>query len=216
MFDKEITKQHTFIMKITNTKVAKLAATLITFGSLTGGANGATILGVSASTNMGEFTSVSNIVDGSGLTGAQHLNGDPIDDFFSSMWQSSSGVATGDVTFDLGGTYSVGSTEVWNHNAFLQNSVMGLDILSSADGVVFTPVASFVLAQGSGLDTYTPESLDLGGVTASHVRFSITSNHGGQVTGLSEVQFSSIPEPSSALLFGLGAIALVARRRRIR
>jgi hypothetical protein len=91
---------------------------------------------------------------------------------------------------------------------------MGLDIASSTDGVVFTPINSFVLSQGTGVDDYVGESLSLGGVTASHIRFLITSNYGGSVTGLSEVQFSTVPEPSSALLVGLSALGLAVARRR--
>ena len=201
-------------MKLKYTKVATLAATLIIFGSLAGGANAAVIIGVTASTDMGEFRPISNITNGSGLTGLQHLNGDPFIDFATSMWQSAAGNPTGNVTFDLGGSFTVQSTRIWNHNHFLGNSVMGLDIASSTDGVVFTPINSFVLSQGTGVDDYVGESLSLGGVTASHIRFLITSNYGGSVTGLSEVQFSTVPEPSSALLVGLSALGLAVARRR--
>ena len=59
---------------------------------------------------------------------------------------------------------------------------------------------------------------DLTGVTARYVAIEILSNHGdtfdGGRVGMDEVAFTSIPEPSIALLSGLGFFILLRRRKR--
>jgi hypothetical protein len=58
-----------------------------------------------------------------------------------------------------------------------------------------TSLGQIVLARASGMDTYTPEAIDLGGVLAKFVKMTISSNWGGIVTqnGLSEVRFFQVP-----------------------
>lgn len=48
---------------------------------------------------------------------------------------------------------------------------------------------------------------------ASHVRMQINSNNGGFDTRFSEAAFGVVPEPSAALLAGLGSLILLRRRR---
>lgn len=73
---------------------------------------------------------------------------------------------------------------------------------------------NWIIASGTFIGTYnSPES------------FTLTSGYSGQNSlgplspqwvGTPSITFTAIPEPSSALLLGLGALGLVVRRRRIK
>ena len=166
------------------------------------------------------------IVDGSGLTGGQHVGAvEP------NMWLSTGtgfGGVDGDpsVIFDLGAVYTINSFHVWNYNENPPNltnrGVNAVTVeygLTAGLGSTVPGITNFT--QASGLDTYAGENFS--GFTpfnAQFIRFDIDSNHGDGNTfyGLSEVQFDGVlvPEPGSVALFGLGASGLLLRRRRRR
>lgn len=113
----------------------------------------------------------------------------------------------------------------WNTSNSLPAGSRDIDIsVASIIGGTFTLLDSFVLTIGPGqANVDFGQVIDLSGFAAAEdvrlVRFDIKSNQGWAnasfpgLAGLSEVRFEAIPEPS-ALLFSLGGLALLARRRR--
>ncbi len=175
------------------------------------------------------------IVDGSGLTGLQHNN-----TVEPNMWLST-GTSFGGIDpdpsmlFDLGAVYTINSFQVWNYNEVVPGSginltnrgVNGVTVNFGATAALGSTVAGITnFAQADGTATYAGEVFDNTDFTpfnARFIQFDIASgvgvgNHGDGNTfyGLSEVQFDGVlvPEPGSAALLGLGAIALLFRRRK--
>lgn len=148
------------------------------------------------------------------------------------------------ITFDLGAVYDVNSFLVWNYNEnYNANGVPngshpGTHTRSGAKSVnisvantlggAFTSLGNFTFNEASGSDASNFSQLfDLSSYaaadTARLVRFDILSNWSESDgiptpwTGLSEVRFdgaASIPEPSRAMLYILGGMGLILRRRR--
>lgn len=157
-------------------------------------------------------------VNGNGLdgTGTQHSNG------ASGVAWMANGV-TANIVFDLGAEYTIDRFRVWNYNeAAAGNTDRGINRvevtygLTAGLGSTLAGVTNF--ARADGTNTYTGEEFNISPITARYIKFDGLSNYGdgGQI-GLSEVQFFSvdpIPEPSSVALLGLGAFALLMRRRK--
>ncbi|HEX5175380.1 MAG TPA: PEP-CTERM sorting domain-containing protein, partial [Chthoniobacteraceae bacterium] len=93
------------------------------------------------------------------------------------------------------------------------------DILLSNDGINFTPFITdrpFAMAPGDNITEFA-ETISFFGATARYVQIAVDANYGSaEFTGLSEVQFFAVPEPSSSLLIAAGPLvaSLFARRRR--
>ena len=180
------------------------------------------ITGVSATTNMGNLTGfdIAHIVDGSGLSSlsltATHATVTALN-----SWDSAVGTLTGQVTFDLHGTFTLVGMSVWNFNANNTVGVQGVGVSTSTDGVTFTPLAGgpTTFAQGASVASEPPQQFAFGAVVADFVRFDILSNYGIINTGLSEVGFdgtlvpTAVPVPPT-LLLGLVGAGCVARLRR--
>ena len=137
------------------------------------------------------------------------------------QWHSQVADTTPTITFDLGlNSYDLDSIYIWNANqsSATNRGVQQFDILvSTDDGANYTEVLSNqLLAQstGGGNALVSAQSFSLAGQNGvTHVQIRVDSNHGGNVVGLSEVMFTSVPEPSSALLCGLGLACMLRRRR---
>lgn len=131
------------------------------------------------------------------------------------------------MTFDLGATYTLTDTFVWNYAEIYQGvyynnrGIQGLTVSFSTTG----PAGTFTDAQPFTLAAAT-QTLQIAGqlltfdvpVTANAVKFTMTSNLGGNFSGLSKVRFvSDIPEPASLGLMaisGVGGLMFAGRRRR--
>lgn len=145
--------------------------------------------------------------------------------------------ATGTVpvlTFTLGGTFNdINSIVVWN---YAQESGPGvparnstrtftLEFFSDAAATVSLGTATgLTLSQSVGgapqvaQQVFFAGGADFDGVQA--IKMTLTDNYfgtgagaGGDRVGLAEVRFSQVPEPSIALLGGLGLLGLLRRRR---
>ena len=188
-------------------------------------AQAALINGVTVSTDMGidRFVDINNMVNGVGLPGnIPSLTGIHDQPGFNS-WNSSSFITTGNITFNLNGTYGLAGFSLWNFNAFSVLGVKDVNVLTSTDGTNFTSVtgAPTQFAIGAESAPESPEQFSFAPVTAPYVRFQVLSNYGSSyATGLSEVQFdgtlaaTAVPEPLTILgtLTGLGGGATLKRR----
>ena len=157
---------------------------------------------------------VDNIINGAGLNGSPPLHDQIAND---NAWMSDRNDTTGWLIFDLGSTYTVISTDVWQYGHWNVNprGVRDFQILSSINGTDYTFVADATL-QKVGATPNAAESFSLS-TNASYIMFDIQSNWGGGTfTGLSEVQFngSPVPIPGAVWLLGSGLIAMVGIRRR--
>ena len=133
---------------------------------------------------------------------------------------------TGNLDFDLGGTFSIDKLALWNLGGSV-NSLEDFDVYT-ADNALFTGATKVNASTLTALQTTTVQVFDLTPSTASHIRIDFSDsnpNYGGNGdgTGVGEVAFSSsaaIPEPSSYLLFGTAISGLLGigwlRRKRIR
>ena len=94
-----------------------------------------------------------------------------------------------------------------------------MDMYVSADNVTFTQVGTTVTLKTSAAANETADVVALPASNVRYVRFNIlTAGSGNAVeyVGLNEVRFGgvlAVPEPSAALLGGLGMLALLRRRR---
>lgn len=193
-------------MKLTQNTVRCLTAALITFGSLVGGANGAvlpTLEGMNLSTSWVDLESTAGEL--------------PVSPFGTSDIDGADRIGIY-VEFDNGltgsATYS-GVSGVWNTSNFAGISAdTATGFFTSAGDLHFLhnqgaslPLAwvGFSMAYSNNFD------LDFNENNGSNFRASTT---GWTSATFATYSSTAIPEPSSALLFGLGALAIAVRRKR--
>ncbi len=189
------------------------------------------ITGVTATTNMGSGfgTNLQNTVNGVGLS-ALSLTATHAGTIPNNSWVSSTSL-TGQITFNLGGLFSVDSFSFWNQNGggpglAGSTGIQSVQVLFSTNGVDFTllPGGPSVFARVTGAANLPPQIFSFTAVNATHFRFNVLSNYGDIFnTGFAEVGFNGspaggapIPEPTTMLLLGTGlaAIAVKVRRKR--
>ena len=152
---------------------------------------------VSATTTLSaQFgSSLDNTINGAGLDdfpslSADHGGTNPGNAFYATN-------ATGNLDFDLGGSYLVDGLAFWNANATgpPQTGIQDVIVYSSEDGVTYTaiPGAPSVFAEATG-PTSAADQFSFDIVTASYIRIEVTSNYGSpDFIGFAEVAFSGIP-----------------------
>jgi hypothetical protein len=161
-----------------------------------------------------------HVVDSSGVFSLTHsVTPD------GNMWLADAGDVAPIITFDLGSTQSLSNMLFWNYNEFLpgradllQRGVAQADILLSNDGITFAPFlsdVSFAMAPGDNTTEFA-QNVNLTGATARFVQIAVDSNYGdASYTGISEVQFFAVPEPSAVWLVTAPMLtALLFCRRR--
>jgi hypothetical protein len=115
----------------------------------------------------------------------------------------------------LGSSYLLTDMHIWQYGHPFVNYSKDIKVQFSTTGTggVFGGDVDITLAIGAA--TVSAQTFAIPSITANAVKFTITSSSGGNgnYVGLSEVKFSAIPEPGSALLGGLGLLMLLRRRR---
>jgi hypothetical protein len=97
------------------------------------------------------------------------------------------------VKYDLGYTYTLYNTKLWNSNdpSHLNYGIMDYKVDYSTDGTSWTNLGTFTANQASGLSQYEGEfGPSFGGVSARYVLITPTSNYGGSCFGFSEMLFN--------------------------
>ena len=179
------------------------------------------VVGVTASSEFGGREAI-NAVNNSGLFGPSHTI-QPT----GTMWLTDQNNPAPEITFDFGSVQPVGNLTLWNYNEVLPNDpsrdaellgrgINEVDILVSNDNITYTPLLThnFAIAPGDGTVNFG-EFVPLN-TNSRYVRLDVQSNHGNAegFTGISEIAFGPIPEPSTGLLLGVCGVALLSRRRR--
>jgi regulation of enolase protein 1 (concanavalin A-like superfamily) len=145
----------------------------------------------SAQMNMGP----EKTIDGSGLDKDLHGTDG------TTMWLSSlTGPLPAWIQYQFDKAYKLFDLKVWNSNgpveSYIGFSAKKVTIEYSTDGTTWKALDNVPeFARGAGMASYAANTtVSLGGVTAKYVKLTINSTWGGlNVTGLSEVRFSSIP-----------------------
>ena len=207
-------------MKLAIKPLVLSTATLGLIFGVTQNAQAALITGVTVSTDMGSNgTNIINTVNGVGLPGnTPSLTGNHAQADFNA-WAGSQ--STGNITFNLNGSYSLAGFSFWNFNRDLfSGGIKDVTVQSSSDGTTWTTIAGapvqFAIASNAPIP---PAVYSFSPVTASFVRFVVASNWGFSSSGFSEVQFDGtptpVPEPSSLLALLAFGLAGVGFRKRI-
>ena len=216
--------------ELTSKRLCKGVAAFAIVWMTSASASGVPVLTTIASTNMGSGfgTNIQNTVNGNGLSTPGSFTATHSPTIPSNSWVSS-GTLTGTTTYQFDSNadqFVIDGFSFWNQNgggpgAGGSTGIDGVTILSSTDGVTFTPVAgaptSFALEPGT---TSTAQQFSFAPVQASFFEFNIASNYGDPgETGYAEVLFDSVPEidPRSSaapIALGLLGLLLIADRRR--
>jgi F5/8 type C domain/PEP-CTERM motif len=162
---------------------------------------------------------ISGVTDFTTYTATTTANSSaPTDIWFSNF------IATGNVDFNLGGSYTIDQFALWNMGNI--DSVKKFTLLASNDSTFATTtnLGSFTAGEGSSNNTLAQAAQDFSfaATTASYVRVKITSNYGFPFTGISEAAFggvvpaAAVPEPASMVMLGLGIASVLGYRLRTR
>jgi hypothetical protein len=184
-------------MKLTN-KVATLAATLITIGSLVGEANAALTLNIDTATERYWLTGSSTGQFGAFFENATWVIGSNSSRTDVGLVGDLTGIATtiNSVSIISGGIGASGSGFTFNIKA------------NSTDMTTITGSGEDFAIDYSGVAQAFKDNFESGLLTG----FSNSETEGSTFGTLNIV---AVPEPSAALLLGVGVLGFVTRRRRI-
>jgi predicted esterase len=157
------------------------------------------------------YGNMDTLIDGSGLDGNGVSGGilSETHDYGAAdnSWHSANVAAnTIEMTFDLGGTFTVGSAHIWNWNAgngVVNRSVKTVDISFSTDGGATYGNLIDNLGDFAKPSSTTPATVDpavvqvstiafptaVSGVT--HIKLTDFTNHGDSYTAMSEIRFGA-------------------------
>jgi hypothetical protein len=147
------------------------------------------VVTLKASSHANIYYNKTHLVDGSGLDPTGRHDGN-----YEHMWLSSQ-FDQPTLTFDLGNIYSVDKMDIWQYNYdrfdLLNRGIHDFNIFKSMDGNAFSLVKQASLSRSPG--GYIEAQTIALNCQARFIKFEMVSNHGGDSTGLSEVQFWGTP-----------------------
>ena len=211
-----------------------LAAVGLAIGISTGADASVIQAPISATTNIPPSSSpIDNAINQSGLS-ANYVSG--VTDFgtyiagnpthfndFGNDWTTRG--LSGVIDFDLGGPFNLASAAIWNFGTGGGNASYGLlslRIITALDAAFTSNIVDHGIVNLAIVNT--AQVFSLGSVAGQFVRFTDFTNNGSTIGfGLGEVAFevtslTSLPEPPTLMLLGLGLAALAlpggARPRR--
>lgn len=156
-----------------------------------------------AADNLVNGSGITEIADGLGSQQASHAVGS-----IANLWDTAGGTAfPHTLTFNFHGQKNLDKILVWNGNEGSGNSDRGAkDVLIeySLDGTNWSTLGNYVFAQAAdGAAINATDEIDAGGVLASQVRFTITSNYTDPTyTAMSEVRFYEAEEADDWIPIG--------------
>lgn len=154
-----------------------------------------------------EVFPASNIVDG--------IGGDTGSPYNWSFWLTAEGQNTGWAIIDLGQQYNISSIalEDTHNRGYFDRGTKDFTVSTSSDGTNYTQVIndSFSYSDWVNLTTRSFGVVS----TARYVKVDILDGWGGRSVGLNEVSVfgQATPEPASLAVLGIGAMALIRRRK---
>jgi hypothetical protein len=136
-------------------------------------------------------------VGGSGILGeSDSIHGSAPD---GNMWVSDTGDVTPVLVFNLGGSYNLQTTRVWNYteSCCTAFSPRNVEISASVDNVIWTIIGTNTFSQGGGGAAEPAQNFSTPAANVRFVRFRLLSNYGSSLYGLSEVRF--VVQPITAI-----------------
>ena len=115
-------------------------------------------------------------------------------DSFIDGWLTNN-TSTGNITYSLNGRQTLSSIDVYNYRDVgpggeVNRGAQSIDVqISNDSGQTFSSLGTFTANEAPATGTNTPTTFSLGSVTATNVKFNITSNYGDAYMGLNEVAF---------------------------